>query len=211
MPMRYEDKSFVEKKTFVADSNFFQFFSFPLISGDPRTALQGTNKVVLTESAAKRYFGAENPLGKIILRGEGRYATEITGIAKDPPPNSHIQFDMVFSGETWDYMQNDQWSNTGLYTYVKTHSAADASSVKHKLDEFTEKNMGPELEAIIGLSQQEFKANGNSFEFFLQPLLDIHLKSRFGKRAYTQWQHPVPFYFWSYCCVYSGDRHASIS
>ena len=75
---------FVEKKTFVADANFFQFFSFPLIAGDPRTALQGTNKVVLTESAARRYFGTENPLGKIILRGEGRYAAEITGIAHDP-------------------------------------------------------------------------------------------------------------------------------
>ncbi len=180
MPMRYGDKSFVEKKTLVADSNFFEFFSFPLISGDPRTALQGTNKVVITESAAKRYFGAENPLGKIILRGEGKYANEITGIAKDPPPNSHIQFDMVFSGETWNYMQNDHWSNTGLYTYVKTRSAADASSVKYKLDALTEKNMGPELEAIMGISQQEFKANGNSFGFFLQPLLDIHLKSDLG-------------------------------
>lgn len=180
MPMRYGDKSFVEKRTFVADSNFFQFFSFPLISGDLRTALQGTNKVVLTESAAKRYFGTENPLGKIILRGEGRYATEITGIAQDPPTNSHIQFDMVFSGETLDYMRNDHWSNTGLYTYAKTRSAADASSVKHKLDALTEKNMGPELEAILGLSQQEFKANGNSFGFFLQPLLDIHLKSNLG-------------------------------
>ena len=180
MPMRYGDKSFVEKKTLVADSTFFEFFSFPLISGDPSTALQGTNKVVITESAAKRYFGAENPLGKIILRGEGKYANEITGIAKDPPPNSHLQFDMVFSGETWNYMQNDHWSNTGLYTYVKTRSAADAPSVKNKLDALTEKNMGPELETIIGLTQKEFKANGNSFGFFLQPLLDIHLKSDLG-------------------------------
>ena len=87
---------------------------------------------------------------------------------------------MVFSGETWDYMQNDHWSNTGLYTYVKTRSAADASSVKYKLDALTEKNMGPELEAIMGISQQEFKASGNSFGFFLQPLLDIHLKSDLG-------------------------------
>ena len=52
--------------------------------------------------------------------------------------------------------------------------------VKHKLDELTEKNMGPELEEIIGMSQQEFKASGNSFGFFLQPLLDIHLKSDLG-------------------------------
>jgi putative ABC transport system permease protein len=183
MPIRYGDKSFVEKRVLVADSNFFQFFSFPLISGDRRTALCGTNKVVITESAAKRYFGSENPMGKIILRGEGKYANEITGIVEDPPTNSQLQFDMVFSGETLNYMQNDHWSNTGLYTYVKTLSAADASSVKYKLDALTEKNMGPELEAIMGLSQQEFKAKGNSFGFFLQPLLDIHLKSDLGSEV----------------------------
>jgi putative ABC transport system permease protein len=181
MPMRYAGKSFVEKKTLVADSNFFRFFSFPLISGDPVTALQGVNKVVITESSAKRYFGAENPIGKIILRGEYKAATEITGIAKDPPLNSHIQFDMVFSGQTsGDYLQNDQWSYTSIYTYIKMHSAADASAVKNKLDELTEKNMAPELEEIIGMSQLEFKASGNSFEFFLQPLLDIHLESDLG-------------------------------
>ena len=105
---------------------------------------------------------------------------KLPALPKIRHPIHIIQFDMVFSGETWNYMQNDHWSNTGLYTYVKTRSAADASFVKYKLDELTEKNMGPELEAIIGMSQQEFKASGNSFGFFLQPLLDIHLKSDLG-------------------------------
>ncbi len=177
MPMRYDDNAFIEKHTLVADSNFFQFFSFPLISGNPKTALKGTNKVVLTESTAKRFFGEANPMGKILFRGEGKVATEVTGVAEELPPNSHLQFDMIFSGETWEYMQNDHWSNTGLYTYIKLHSSADVSVVKEKLDKLTERNMGPELETILGISPQEFKAKGNSFGFFLQPLLDIHLKS----------------------------------
>jgi len=177
MPMRYNDKSFIETRSLVADANFFQFFSFPLLSGNPATALKGTNKVVLTETSAKRFFGEENPVGKIIFRGEDRITTEVTGVVKDVPSNSHLQFDMIFSGETWPYLQNDHWSNTSLYTYVKLHSPADAAEVKVTLDELTEKNMGPELEAILGLSPQAFKAKGNSFGFFLQPLLDIHLKS----------------------------------
>jgi putative ABC transport system permease protein len=177
MPLRYNDKVFNVKLMLVADSNFFRFFSFRLISGNPTTVLKGTNKVVMTEAAAKRYFGSENPVGKIILIGEDRVATEITGIVQDLPSNSHIQFDMVVSKESWSLMQNDHWSNTFLYTYVKTRPSADVSEIKKKLDVITEKHLGPELEEIMGLSPGQFKANGNQFGFFLQPLLDIHLKS----------------------------------
>ncbi|MBA4056436.1 MAG: hypothetical protein C0490_17100, partial [Marivirga sp.] len=177
LPMRYNDQAFIEKHTLVADSNFFQFFSFPLVSGDPSTVLKGINKIVITESTAKRYFGEEDPMGKIILIGEDKTATEIAGIAKDIPSNSHIQFDMVLSAESWSYMKIDQWSNTFLYTYVKTNSFADAPVVKKKLDVLTEKKMGPELEKIIGITMDQFKAKGDYFDFFLQPMLDIHLRS----------------------------------
>jgi putative ABC transport system permease protein len=177
LPMRSDDKVFIEKRILVADSNFFQFFSFPLISGDPITALQGTNKVVITEATAKRYFGDENALGKFILRGEDRIATEVTGIVKNPPSNSHLQFDLIVSSESWGYMNNDHWSNTFIYTYIKGNSPDNAGEIKKKLDVLTEKYMGPELEEITGLSPAQFKANGNQFGFFLQPLLEIHLKS----------------------------------
>lgn len=177
MPIRYNDKSFVEKRVFIADSNFFKFFSFPLISGDNESALKGINKVVLTESAARKYFGDENPLGKMILRGEGRYASEVTGVMKDIPSNSHIQFDMLFSGETWEFFKNDHWTNTAVYTYIKLNSSEKAGVVQKKLDVLVEKNTGPELQAIMGLSLAEFKAKGNRFEFYLMPFLDLHLKS----------------------------------
>jgi putative ABC transport system permease protein len=181
LPMRFNDKSFIEKKALVADSNFFQFFSFPLISGNPNTALNGTDKVVITEATAKRFFGEDDPMGKILLRGEGRVATEITGVARDLPFNSHLQFDMIFSGESYQYMQNTHWSNTYLHTYIKTNEFSDLAGVKKKLDVITEKNIGPELEEITGLSVEQFRASGNRFGFFLQPLLDIHLKSDLGE------------------------------
>jgi putative ABC transport system permease protein len=177
LAMRYDDKIFMEKLALVADSNFFKFFSFPLIAGNPETVLKGSDKLVLTESAARRYFGTENPIGKIIIRGEYRKATEVTGVIMDLPANSHLQFDMIFSSGSWGNMENDHWSNTYLHTYVKIHSSGDIHEVQKKLDAMAERNMGPELEEITGLSPEDFKKIGNRFGFFLQPLLDIHLKS----------------------------------
>jgi putative ABC transport system permease protein len=174
-PMRYENKTFIEKQLIAADSNFFQFFSYDLVSGNPAEVLRGTNKIVLTETTARRYFGSENPVGKILTRGEGNVATEVTGVVKDPPANSHIQFDMILSSSSWSIMQIDAWSNTFLYTYVKTKSP---EQVKHKLDVIAERNLGPELERIMGVSPAQFKDRGNRFGFFLQPMLDIHLRSR---------------------------------
>jgi len=168
------DKSFIEKQLLVADSNFFQFFSFPLISGDPNTVLKGINKVVITETTARRYFGSENPIGKILLRGEVRIATEVTGVVKDPPANSHIRFDMILSSPSWNIMQVGGWSNTFLYTYIKTSSP---EVVKKKFNVITEKNLGPDLERVLGVSLEEFKSSGKRFGFFIQPMLDIHLKS----------------------------------
>lgn len=174
-PMRYDDKTFIEKQLLVADSNFFQFFSFQLVSGSPDNVLRGINKIVLTEATAQRYFGTEDPIGKILLRGEGRVPTEVTGIVKNPPANSHIQFEMILSSPSWSIMQIDAWSNTFLYTYIKTPADRE---VKKKLDIISERNLGPELERIMGVSLEQFKARGNRFGFFLQPMLDIHLKSK---------------------------------
>lgn len=177
MPMRRDDNSFIEKYLLVADSNFFQFFSFPLLSGSEETVLKGTNKVVITESTAKRFFGTEDAIGKILLRGPDQIATEVTGIAKDPSPNSHIKFDMILSAESIEAMKTDQWSNTFLYSYIKAAPAASADEIQEKLNAMAEKNLEPELKQIMGISMEQFKANGNQFGFFLQPLRDIHLKS----------------------------------
>ena len=177
MPMGYGDKHFTEQNVAVADSNFFKFFSFPVVKGNPETFLKGTNKIVITESVAKKYFGSDDPIGKIMFRGSDKTACEVTGVVKDAPANSHIQFDIVLSGESWEYMHNTQWTSNNLYTYFKVKDNADLNTVKDQLNKLAETNIGAEIEKYVGVSFKEFKAQGNDFGLFIQPMLDIHLHS----------------------------------
>ncbi len=177
-PLSFEDNHFTESNFLVADSNFFDFFSFPILSGDARTALAGTNKLVLSASAAKRYFGNENPLGKILLMGTDKTACEVAAIAADVPANSHIQFDMVLSGNTWDlFRTNKTWTSFNSYTYFKALPNADMGIIKSQVDSMTVRYIGPELETFTGTPFKEFLKAGNSVGMFIQPLLEIHLKS----------------------------------
>jgi len=172
----YDDKSFTEAVV-VADSNFFEFFSFRLVAGDPKTVLRGPHKVVITESAARRYFGTESPVGKTLLSGDDKTANEVTGIVQDPPANSHIQFDVVLSGESWPYLRDPQWTNNNIYTYFKGHPGAGIGAIQAKLNIMAERNMGSELEKIVGTTLKQFREKGNDMGLVIQPLLDIHLRS----------------------------------
>jgi len=121
--VQYEDKAFTEDLIMLADSNFFSFFSFKLLQGSVEEALKGPNKVVLTESAATKYFNYDakdprtSPVGKILLVGTKRIACEVTGLAQDPPTNSHFTFTILESMDTWDGSRRLQWTNQNCYTY----------------------------------------------------------------------------------------------
>jgi putative ABC transport system permease protein len=181
MPISYGEKAFTEKRMLIADSNFFKFFNFEIIKGNPDEFLKGTNKLVITESMARRYFGNEDPIGKILLRGADKTAGEVVGLVKDPPSNSHITFDVVLSGQSWDYMKNDEWTSNNLYTYFKVHRGADLDAVKKKLDALVVKNAGAELERYLGYTYKQFVEAGNRYGLFFTPLLDIHLQSHLSE------------------------------
>lgn len=178
IPIKYGDKKLTERRMLVADSNFFQFFTFPLISGNPATVLRGADKVVITESAAKRYFGNENPIGKVLLRGNEKKATEVTGVAQDPPHNSHLDFDMVLSGDSWPDMKNPFWTSNNFHTYFKVHPYASTTSIRTKLNSFIKKYIGPEIEQYIGVTLEQFEQQGNHVGYAVVPMLDIHLYSQ---------------------------------
>src|SRR6185295_11630850 len=110
------EKSFHEKKELDVDPGFFTLFSFPLIKGAPATVLKDVNSVVMTESTAKKYFGTvDNAIGKTVTMNKSTPLT-VTGIAKDVPVNSHLNFDIVTSLErskNAGWMTN--WINNGAY------------------------------------------------------------------------------------------------
>lgn len=177
MPMRYEDKSFTEPITLVADPNFFNFFGFKLLKGNPEMALNGPDRIVLTESAAQRYFGEEDPIGKVLLRGSEKTSTEVTGVVADPPHNSHLTFDMLLSADSWPYMKDVQWSSNNIFTYYKLNPQTDPAQIKEGINQFIPKYFGPEIQQFLGISLEKFEEQGNIFGYETIPLLNIHLYS----------------------------------
>jgi putative ABC transport system permease protein len=177
MPVQYEDKTFTESHFLIADKNFLEFFSIKVLQGDPQNALSGVDRVVLPESVAKRYFGDENPLGKILLRGAEKSPMEVSAVIADPPANFHLAYDMILSNEAGQFGFDENWTNNNIYNYFKIHSGADSDKVKVALDGFVQRYVGAELEKFLGISLENFYAAGNKFGFQIQPVQDIHLRS----------------------------------
>lgn len=178
--LRYGEKSFTEDKVFFAESNFFDFFSFRLISGNAQTALKEPNSMVLTEKTARKYFGDENPLEKLILMGEGedKVPYKITGVAADCPNNSHFSFDVLLSDAGPDsYFKLNAWLNSGVFTYFLLRKNTSVSAVEKKLENIVEKYVAPEVQKFLGISLDQFSKTGGVYSYYTTKITDIHLKS----------------------------------
>ncbi|MEO5978078.1 MAG: ABC transporter permease [Chryseolinea sp.] len=176
-PVRYQDKSFTEPKMLLADSNFFKFFSYKLIKGNPDSVLTGRGKLVITESAAKKYFGDQDPIGKTLILAQG-YPVKVVGIAADPPRNSHVRFSMILSLTTWDDVRTGKWITGRVYTYFKIKPGHEVVKIDPELNSLIEHHVSKELDQLDHSTFADFKARGNYLRFFIQPLTDIHLKSQ---------------------------------
>lgn len=173
--IKYEDKAFTETRLFETDSNFFKFFSFKLIKGDPETVLKEANTMVMVPEIAKKYFGNEDPIGKIITVGNDNKAYKVTGIAEPPPSNSSIHFDIIMSGTGSEFLKSNGWTNNSLYTYIRKNPNTTAESINAKLTEITRAKVGPELEAGFGITFDEFLKNGGIYSLYVFPTADTHL------------------------------------
>ena len=179
--LKYEDKVFTEDKVFHADSNFFNFFSYKLLEGDPATALLEPNSVVLTESIATKYFGNESALGKLVSIG-GDHTYKVTGITPDAPLNSHFIFNILLSSPSVEQLERNAWLNNFLYTYFILNENASLNAVEDKFPDLVTKYVGPEVERFMGVSMKQMEEQGGVYGYFTTPLVDIHLrpKSRDG-------------------------------
>ncbi len=168
MLLEYQEKkvSFNERRIFLTDSTIFNVFDFKLISGNEKDALSRPNTIVLTESMVKKYFGSENPIGKT-LKFEDRFDLEITGIIADVPFQTHFQFDFLISMITVKSFYNLEpttWVWNPCWTYLLLHEGKTAAELEKEFPQFIENHF--------------FDAEKDNVKIYLQPLTDIHLKSK---------------------------------
>ncbi len=168
------ENKFYESDVYFVDSTFLEMFSFHMLEGSPTTALREPLNVVLTRSAARKFFGDEDAMGKV-LRVNDKDNLKVTGILEDIPDNSHMKFNMLISLETakqWAKAQNsqegydDNWGSLNIHTYVQLKPGVNIQDLNKKMDEAVRKNMGD----LAALGSIEFVP-------YLQPVEDIHLRS----------------------------------
>jgi putative ABC transport system permease protein len=175
---RYGDKVFSEERVFWVDNSFFDIFTVPFVAGDPRTALEKPLTIVLTRTTARKYFGQESALGKV-LNADGRRDYVVTGVVEDSPRNSHFHYDFLASVETYPDSRSPVWINNNYLTYFLLREGAKSEAVAAKLPGLVRKHVGPQVQAAIGVSLDQFIASGGRYDFFIQPVKDIHLRSHY--------------------------------
>ena len=171
--LQYGEKNFYQSGIYV-DSEFLQIFTFPLIAGNSKSALNDPGSMVISETVAQKLFGSENPIGKTVTYREKykKYDVQITGVLKDIPQNSHLQFDFLLPFKTLSsdkrnsYMFNT-WDVANFTTYVETRTPEAKGTIEEKFPSFIARHRE--------ISEEEAK---KSVQAVLQPLNDIHLRSR---------------------------------
>ncbi len=161
----------------LADPDFFNMFSFRLIKGDPQTVLEDRNSVVLREEVAKRFFGNEDPMGKILSIKMGRRFFDFTvaGITQDTPQNSSITFDfLVRFDRVRDYTPENllnQWLGLTTLTFIELQKGTREAELKNKFPSFIQKHMGAAI-------QKYRRGDLSAYQVEIQPLREIYLNTK---------------------------------
>src|SRR5690349_19071427 len=158
--VEYGDKKFSEEKLWRVDSSFFDVFTFHFLKGDPKTALSDVNSIILTQKMAQRYFGDDDPIGKV-LRLNQKDDVTVTAVIEDVPAQSHFHFDFLLSFRRLPRQIETNWGGYNYYTYAKVKPGADIAAFEKKIQDVYERN-------------QEERYS----DFYTQPLTRIHLDSK---------------------------------
>ncbi|WP_339697312.1 ABC transporter permease [uncultured Roseivirga sp.] len=161
-----DDKAFNEDRVYFANPSWLTVFDWGITQGDRASALEGVAKIVITESIAKKYFGDEDPMGKVLtaVPGGAEVPMQVTGVVNDVPENAHLKFDILISYQTgvqylkWDY---NSWNGNNEFMYLKTNGA--------KLDNAFAERFN---KSFIAKTEED-----RAEKLIIQPLTDIHLKS----------------------------------
>lgn len=164
----YEQDHFLEETFYWAGPETFKIFTIPFIEGDPGQALKEPNAIVLSQSKAKKYFGNEDPLGKI-LTVEDRKNYIVSGVFKDMPANSHFVMDVIIPYTNYFELGDDitHWGGNFSYTYLLLQEGVSPKFLESKI----QSDIAVPLMEKFGVKKPYAQA------FFLQPLKEIHLYS----------------------------------
>ena len=156
------NERYYEDEYLATDSNFFQVFKHEFIAGNPDYALLENNSIVLTESMAKKYYGNENAMGRLI-RSDNEDTYKVTGIIEDIPKNSHFYYKMILNSPEISELKSRNWfASIATNIYIRTTKVLNIPEFEQEMREFYKRRSEMEQEYII---------------FRLEPLQDIHLKS----------------------------------
>ncbi len=167
----YEQSTYHEKRFFYADSNFLEIFNFPLEKGDPKTALQKPNSVIVTVETAEKLFGSTDPIGKNIMLNHDQ-VYQVTGVARNIPINTHFHFDYLASFNSLELSRSEFWLSQMLETYIVLQKDYPYQELEAKFEGLMDKYVMPQLEQLITRkvnTYKEFEALGNVFKNSLQP------------------------------------------
>jgi putative ABC transport system permease protein len=173
--VEYNKQAFVEDHIVQADSSFFNFFSIPVLKGDPRNLLNAPRKLVLSESTARKIFGNENPVDKTLQIGSDTVRYIVTGVMADIPGNSHFEANIISSFMTNPRSNDPTWMSNSFATYLLLKPNSGYVTVDAKFNDLIVKYVGPEVQKYLGITIKDFIDQGNKYRFFLQNLSDIHL------------------------------------
>ncbi|HYC28979.1 MAG TPA: ABC transporter permease, partial [Chitinophagaceae bacterium] len=157
--VKYGDKKLSEEKVYRVDSSFFDVFTFPFTQGNAKTAFNDVHSVVITESIAKKYFGKDDPIGKV-LHFDPMGDMTVSGVVKDVPSNSHFHFDFLISWRQLPATLDNNWGGYNYYTYVKVKPGTNIAAFNKKIQGVYERNQNERYSA-----------------FYTQPITSIHLSS----------------------------------
>lgn len=165
--MEAGDKRAYENKGLIADPTFFDFFPLEFLQGDPKTALEGTASVVITEELARKYFGTPQAVGKLVKIDKGDYT--VTGVLAPVPEHFHLDLGYVLpiAAAAIPKERMEKWTWNQFYTYVKVKPGTDIRRLETKFGQFIDREINP----------QSLKDGRSSYTPFFQALKDVHLKS----------------------------------
>jgi len=161
----YKNQLFKEENFMYAEASFFKIFSFNIIEGDATTALITKDKIVISETTAKKYFGSEDPIGKVLKVGDKSFM--VSAVAADSPSSSQIHFDFMVPFNVLDAAQQEQYDSANYITYLLLKSAADIQPLQKQITAY-----------MKVVDKNELKTTGNEYlTFNLEPLTSVHLHS----------------------------------